>query len=137
VRNFLEQRKKERALTKEAAIKKESVLKKELKPELRKEPANDFLISGTYYNHDLKMCEPKGYGVQVGYYKSMSSCINAIHSCEARYNTTAYLYVEKNKNATYYKLFMGQFKNRQSANDLRDLIKKEIPTCFIVAYSSL
>jgi rare lipoprotein A len=94
------------------------------------------LLLSSYYNQQLVISKPKGYGVQVGYYASLSNCRNTMHVYEARYNSRAYIYVEKSKEIIHYRLIMGQFGSRKSAEEFRKYINKDIPDCFIVTYSS-
>jgi rare lipoprotein A len=90
-----------------------------------------------FYDQDYKECRPKGFGVQVGTYVSNSNCRNAMHEYEAKYQARAFMGVDKKGKVMLFRLVMGQFKSKESAESLRALIKKDIPDCFIVSYSAL
>jgi len=126
VKAFLEQRKKE------AEMKKEN--KSNLQPEITVQTGG--LVAGSYYDHDLNACKPKGFGVQVGYFKNLSNCRNAMHDYEAKYKISAFIYVKNDNNSMFYKLILGQLSDKGSAAGLRDQIRKDIPDCFIVSYDA-
>jgi rare lipoprotein A len=90
-----------------------------------------------FYDRDNKVYEPRGFGVQVGLFTIYSNCRNALHSYEAKYHSQAFIFIEGNDKGTKYRLIMGQFKSRQSAEEFRTSIKKELPDCFIISYGSL
>jgi rare lipoprotein A len=128
VKAILEQRKIERA-ARHTNIK--------TKPKTPAAKAEDGLLQGLFYDQDLLICKPMGYGVQVGYFKSLANCRNSMHLYQSIYKTSIYMYVENKKNVRYYRLVMGQFANKGSAVDLRDAIMKDIPSCFIVSYKDM
>lgn len=127
VKNILLQRNSETAKSKE---KTNAVLKQN--------ETEEFIgIKGSvYYNQEFKDCKPKGYGVQLGYFKNLSNCRNNMHIYESRYNVVTFMYTEIKNNSTYYSLIMGQFGSKVSAETFRDYIKKDIPDCFVISYTS-
>jgi rare lipoprotein A len=114
----------------------EAIQKNQAKKPIVKQPVKTEagLISSTYYDQELIKCTPKGYGVQVGYFSSLSNCRNTMHLYEARYNSKTFIYIESSKGVIHYRLIMGQFGSKKSAEDFKNHIIKEIPDCFIVTY---
>jgi rare lipoprotein A len=127
VNAFLEQRKKEAAERK----------KLKTQPKQKIEKQVDVLTTGSFYNQDLVVCNPMGYGIQVGYYGNLINCRSDMHTYQSAYNTSVFMYVGVKNKSKYYRLIMGQFASKESAMNLYQMIIKDFPHSFIVKYSSM
>ena len=87
------------------------------------------------FDKNLKACQPKGYGVQLGYYKSQKNCIAAMATYETKYKSEGFFFVDKKTQNTYYRLILGNLTTKQQAEALKLTIAKDIPGCFVVAWS--
>lgn len=136
VRQYLAERKNAQAEKAQLAREREKEIKKpeEKKPSI---VTASHLEAGSFYNQEYKVVTPGGYGVQVGSFKSLSNCRNAMHHYEGKYSVRSFMYVEKKKDGYYYRLILGQFKNSASAEQFRKTLSEEVPDNFIVSYSSL
>jgi rare lipoprotein A len=113
---------------------------KEMKKAEVKKPVNVNLSSledKAFYDQDFKSSTPGGFGVQVGFFSNLSNCRNAMHHFEGKYAVRSFMYVEKRKDGTYYRLTLGQFSNKASAERLRKLLIGEAKDCFVVDYSQM
>ncbi len=124
------QQKLELAKEREKEMKKPYVKKTET-------ATNTELSDHTYYSQDYKTAVPGGFGVQVGFFSSLSNCRNAMHHFEGKYSVKSFMYVEKRNDGTFYRLILGQFNNKASADRFRSTVVGEVKDCFIVDYSAI
>jgi rare lipoprotein A len=80
---------------------------------------------------------PKGYGVQIGFYKILNNCKNQLNVFQVKYKIKGYIFAEPRTKNTYYHLIMGEHTDKKQALDLQSLLEKEIPGCFVVNWDKL
>ena len=98
---------------------------------------NNPLIAKNFYNQELRNVNPGGFGLQVGYFNNLSNCRNAMHYFEAKYSVKAFMYTERKRNDTFYRLILGQFKTVTSAAQFKRMVVNEVKDCFIITYAQL
>lgn len=91
----------------------------------------------TVYNDNLQLITPKGYGVQIGYYKNPDNCQNDLKKYQLKYKTKVYYYTEQKQGITFYHLIIGEYESKNEAVKLQTQLKKEIPGCFIINWNNL
>jgi len=78
-----------------------------------------------------------GYGIQIGYYKILDNCKNQLADVQKRYQIKGYVHSELRSGKTYYCLIIGAFADKKKALELQSELKKEVPGCFLINWSSL
>lgn len=136
VKQTLAAQKVEAELKLERAKEREKEMKK---PEVKKPTTvvGTTLADKAFYNQDFKASSPGGFGVQVGFFSNLSNCRNAMHHFEGKFSVQSFIYVEKRKGITYYRLTLGQFTNKASAEQLRKMLLDEVKDCYVVDYSTM
>ncbi len=90
------------------------------------------------YNNDLEPLIPGGFGVQVASYSNTENLLSLTAAYQERYNRPVYINVSSVNGRTLYKLIMGQFSSRTSAEEFRDMLRNEsFPDSFLVVYDNL
>jgi len=87
-----------------------------------------------YYDDNLKEIIPKGYGIQVGYFKSFKNCSISMKNFAAKYKITSLFKVESKKGNKYYKLIVGIFSTRNEVKEFQKKVITEVPSCLIISY---
>lgn len=91
-------------------------------------------LEGKYYDNNLIEAEPKGYGVQIGFYKNFDNCIASLKKYSGMYSKTCYFHVETRGGVKHYKLILGQFAGKKAAMDFMNEVVKEIKSCLVVNF---
>jgi rare lipoprotein A len=114
--------------------------KKQVKPEIKKEKPviaakvdNDKFVTGKYYDDNFSEADPKGYGLQMGFYKNLNNCKSAMSKYSNLFKKTTYFHVETRSGVKHYKLIIGQFGSKKEAMDFQKEVLKEEQS-FIVNY---
>ncbi len=93
--------------------------------------------SGTY-NKSLKQVVSRGFGVQVASYSNTSNLMNLAEAYEEKYEKPVFINVSFVNGRKLYKLIIGQFDNRASAETLRDKLRAgSFPDSFLVVFENL
>lgn len=94
-------------------------------------------VKNIVYNNNLQAAHPKGYGVQIGYYKNLNNCQNELKKYQSKYKTKGYIFAEQKLENTFYHLIIGEYGVKNDAVKLQTQLKKEISGCFIINWNNL
>lgn len=110
---------------------KKPVAVKDVKP-ANSEVGN--LIPGKYYDNKLNEAFPKGFGLQLGFYKNLANCKTSMDKYSALFKKESFFHVELRNSEKYYKLIIGQFESKKEANAFMREVLQEVQSCFIVNF---
>lgn len=90
-----------------------------------------------FYNFEIGRFKPSGFGVQIGTYQELVNLMRLSENLKSSYKKKVTVQVKIVNGVKFYTLILGQFPNREKANQFRDELKKKFPDAFIVEYSKL
>lgn len=93
-------------------------------------------VNGAYYDEDLNMRWPAGYGVQIAVYDNITACKNDLLRYKSRFKLPCFIYVDIAKDPYCYYLILGRFVKEKPALKLRNQLWDEFPGCLVVKYNS-
>ena len=100
---------------------------------LRKETDVD---ESVYYRIDLQNFEPKsGFGVQIGSYEESANLLTVVDHLQKAYQKELIVETSKIQGKRFYKIILGDFRNREQAEKLKSELDSTYPGCFIVDLS--
>ena len=95
------------------------------------------ITSGTY-NKNLRPVNSRGFGVQVASYSNTSNLMNLAEAYSEKYEEPVFINISVVNGRTLYKLIIGQFDNRASAESFRDKLRVgSFPDSFLVVFENL
>jgi rare lipoprotein A len=87
-----------------------------------------------YYNKDLSIAVPKGYGVVAASYRYLDDVLNASEICAEKYKQPLYLQSAYIRNRKLYIIVLGEYVNKFEADTMKAEFTKEFSDCFVVKY---
>ena len=91
-----------------------------------------------FYNKQLAIQKPKGFGVQIASYTNTDNILSLLVAYESQFETKMRLQVSLVNNRKIYRLIAGEFIERIDAENLRDKLRQgDFPDCFLVVYERL
>lgn len=90
-----------------------------------------------YYDFEISRLDPKGFGVQIGTYQELVNLMRLSDNLKNSYKKQVTVQVKVVDGVKYYGLILGQFSNRQRAEEFRMELRKKFPDAFIVEYNRL
>jgi len=90
-----------------------------------------FLTGEGIFELDVKYKQKQGFSVQIGLYARYENVLAEVHKFKKMYQQNIYVHIGKNNGVTVYRLLMGSFDNRSSANDLQYKLKGLGLDCFV------
>ncbi|MFW5872677.1 MAG: septal ring lytic transglycosylase RlpA family protein [bacterium] len=120
------------SLGKEKNLPREPVKKKE--KEINKQVEESGSESSIFYQMDVKQLYPKGHGVQVGSFVEKHNLIEILAQLKEKSDKDVILQVVNQSGIPLYRIILGPFNGRTSAEDVREQVKKEFPDAFIFKF---
>jgi rare lipoprotein A len=90
-----------------------------------------------FYAFEIDRKNPRGYGVQIGTYQELVNLMRLSDNLKNSYKKEITVQVKVVNGIKYYGLIVGDFPNRQKAEQFREEIKSKFPDAFIVDYSRI
>ncbi len=87
-----------------------------------------------FYSITVAKKKLQGYGVQVGSFREMVNLVQLTDELQKSYNDRIFIQVSVIQNIKYYKIIIGNLKNKEKAEKLRNRIGKKYPDCFVVKF---
>lgn len=90
-----------------------------------------------FYNFEVSSRKPSGFGVQIGTYQELVNLMRLSENLKNSYKKKVTVQVKIINGIKYYALILGQFPNRDKADDFKSELRKKYPDAFIVEYAKL
>lgn len=90
-----------------------------------------------FYGFEVARLKPSGFGVQVGTYQELVNLIRLADNLKNSYKKKVTVQVKVINGIKYYGLILGQFPNRDKADQFKSELIGKFPDAFIVEYSRL
>jgi rare lipoprotein A len=90
-----------------------------------------------FYDLEIDRENPKGFGVQIGTYQELVNLMRLSENLKNSYKKEVTVQVKVLKGVKYYGLIVGNFPNRQKAEQFREEVRLKFPDAFIVDYGKL
>lgn len=90
-----------------------------------------------FYGFEIDRQNPKGFGVQIGTYQELVNLMRLSENLKNSYKKEVTVQVKVLKGVKYYGLIVGNFPNREKAEQFREEVKLKFPDAFIVDYGKL
>jgi rare lipoprotein A len=90
-----------------------------------------------FYEFEIGRKNPKGFGVQIGTYQELVNLMRLSDNLKNSYKKEITVQVKVVNGIKYYGLIVGNFPNRQKAEQFREEIRSKFPDAFIVDYSRI
>ncbi|MFC2137217.1 septal ring lytic transglycosylase RlpA family protein [Bacteroidota bacterium] len=87
-----------------------------------------------YYSFDVKVIQPKGYGIQIGSFKEMENLARLTERLQSKYKKEVIVEVSQAKNSKLYRIIIGTFSSREEALNYSSNFAREFPDCFVVKF---
>ncbi len=98
-------------------------------------PANESReLPDKYYSLSVKEQKMSGYGVQIGSYREMVNLVQLVDELQKTYKNQVFIQVSVIQDVKYYKIIVGQLKNRQKADILHDKLNQNYPGSFVIKF---
>jgi len=92
-------------------------------------------LPGGYYSNTLSNVSLVGFGIQLASYSSSKNIEALAAAYQDQYKQAVFIQVSNSNGRKLYKIIIGNFSNRQAADELRLHLKTNgFPDCFIVAF---
>ncbi|MDR6237329.1 septal ring lytic transglycosylase RlpA family protein [Aureibacter tunicatorum] len=88
-----------------------------------------------FYQVKTSVRDLRGYGVQVGSFKEMMNLMDLSNKLHTKYGQSVYVEVMKLNGQKMYRVFLGAFSGRSSAESLLKQVKRSYPDAFVKDYS--
>jgi rare lipoprotein A len=88
----------------------------------------------SYYSLSVTKQRVQGFGVQIGSFKEMVNLVELADNLRGSYKNNVYTQVVDIKGVKNYKLIVGNVKNRDKADKLRQKVVKSYPDCFVIKF---
>ncbi len=90
-----------------------------------------------FYNFEVGRAKPSGFGVQIGTYQELVNMMRIAENLKSSYQKKVTVQVKIISGIKYYALILGQFPNRDKAEQFKAELQKKFPDSFIVEFSRL
>lgn len=90
-----------------------------------------------FYNFEINRTKPLGFGVQVGTYQELVNLLRLTDNLKKSYQKKVTVQVKIINGIKYYSLILGQFTNREKAEQFKTELQKKFPDSFIVEFNRL
>jgi len=90
-----------------------------------------------FYAMDVDRTNPKGFGVQIGSFQEMANLVRLTQNLKASYKKKVALQVKVVNGNKVYAIIIGEFSNRDKADNFKKKVTKRYPDAFIVEYAKL
>lgn len=90
-----------------------------------------------FYDFEIARLKPKGFGVQIGTYQELVNLMRLSENLKNSYKRQVTVQVKVVDGVKYYGLILGQFPNREKAEQFRMDLRNKFPDAFIVEYDRL
>lgn len=90
-----------------------------------------------FYDFEISRLKPKGFGVQIGTYQELVNLMRLSDNLKNSYKKQVTVQVKVVDGVKYYGLILGQFPNREKAEQFRMDLRNKFPDAFIVEYDRL
>lgn len=107
--------------------------------QVKKERAEDFenLSKETsetkeFYELQVNEVNPDFYGVQVASFQESDNLLKLVNNLKLSYNSEVLVQIKKVDDLKVYTIILGQFKNRQAAENFKTKLQDKYPGSFIV-----
>lgn len=90
-----------------------------------------------FYAMDVDRANPRGFGVQIGTYKEMANLVRLTQNLKASYKKQVTVQVKIVNRVKVYSIILGEFPNREKANNFKTKVAKRYSGVFIVEYKKL
>jgi rare lipoprotein A len=87
-----------------------------------------------YYSLSVNEQKLSGYGVQIGSYREMINLVQLVDELQKTYKDRVFVQVAVIQDIKYYKVVVGQLKNKQKADVLHDDLVKKYPGSFVIKF---
>jgi rare lipoprotein A len=87
-----------------------------------------------YYDKDLTVVAPKGYGVTISSFRYLEDMLNSSLICSEKYKQKMFLQSAYIKNRKLYIISLGEYANKFEADQMKTELSKEFSDCFVVKY---
>lgn len=101
---------------------------------LDRPPQRNTDLHDKYYSLSVNEQKLKGYGVQIGSYREMVNLVQLADELQKTYNDRIFIQVSVLQEVKYYKIIIGNVKERQKADKLHDKLKVNYPGSFVVKF---
>lgn len=92
-------------------------------------------LPGGYYSNTLSNVSLVGFGIQLASYSSSKNIEALSAAYQDQYKQAVFIQVSNSNGRKLYKIIIGNFTNRQAAEELRSHLKTNgFPDCFIVPF---
>ncbi len=90
-----------------------------------------------FYEFKIQRKNPKGFGVQIGTYQELVNLMRLSDNLKNSYKKDVTVQVKVINELKYYGLIVGNFPNREKAEQFREEVKQKFPDAFIVDYNKI
>lgn len=90
-----------------------------------------------FYEFKIQRKNPKGFGVQIGTYQELVNLMRLSDNLKNSYKKDVTVQVKVINGLKYYGLIVGNFPNREKAEQFREEVKQKFPDAFIVDYNKI
>lgn len=90
-----------------------------------------------FYDFEISRLNPRGFGVQIGTYQELVNLMRLSDNLKNSYKKQVTVQVKVLNGIKYYGLILGQFANREKAEQFRMELVKKFPDAFIIEYNRL
>jgi tetratricopeptide (TPR) repeat protein len=90
------------------------------------------------YTLSMEKIEPAGFGIQVASYTNTENLIRLAKAYEEKYSVPVVISIATLNNRKVYRLIIGKHANRVSAEQFRDMLRKDgFPDAYLVLFDNL
>ncbi len=90
-----------------------------------------------FYAFEVGRSKPSGFGVQIGTYQELVNLMRLAENLKSSYQKKVTVQVKIINGIKYYALILGQFPNREKADQFKAELQKKFPDSFIVEFNRL
>ena len=90
-----------------------------------------------FYDFEISRLNPRGFGVQIGTYQELVNLMRLSDNLKNSYKKQVTVQVKVLNGIKYYGLILGQFTNREKAEQFRMELVRKFPDAFIIEYNRL
>ena len=90
-----------------------------------------------FYDFEISRLNPRGFGVQIGTYQELVNLMRLSDNLKNSYKKQVTVQVKVLNDIKYYGLILGQFTNREKAEQFRMELVRKFPDAFIIEYNRL
>lgn len=99
------------------------------KPAEKEEPQKK-----TYFKVNVESVSPSGKGVQIGSYSNDENVFRLADELKKKFNEEIFVELATIKGQKVYRIIIGNYTSDATLNALKNKLKKQYPSCFIVTF---